>query len=89
MALILMLALAPQSRGQQPSASLSVSANEKPYLVEWVYKVKWGHADEFWQSSEIGGEDRQNRAARHLIAEARKQACQHDRYERVHTENPD
>src|SRR5712675_1000898 len=44
-----MLALVPQSRGQQPSASLSVSANEKPYLVEWVYKVKWGYADEFWQ----------------------------------------
>ncbi len=20
----------------------------KPYIVEWVYKVKWGHADEFF-----------------------------------------
>lgn len=20
-----------------------------PYIVEWVYKVKWGHQDEFWQ----------------------------------------
>jgi len=24
-------------------------APDKPYLVEWVYKVKWGHADEYWQ----------------------------------------
>lgn len=20
-----------------------------PYIVEWVYRVKWGHQDEFWQ----------------------------------------
>ena len=20
-----------------------------PYIVEWVYKVKWGYQDEFWQ----------------------------------------
>ena len=25
------------------------SASDKPYMVEWVYKVKWGYADEFWQ----------------------------------------
>ena len=49
MALILMLALVPRAPGQQPSASPSVSASDKPYLVEWVYKVKWGYADEFWQ----------------------------------------
>jgi hypothetical protein len=48
-ALILLLAGAPHARGQQTSASPSVSASNKPYLVEWVYKVKWGHADEFWQ----------------------------------------
>src|SRR5262249_36944678 len=36
-------------RAQQTAASPSVSATEKPYLFEWVYKVKWGHADEFWQ----------------------------------------
>jgi hypothetical protein len=23
-------------------------APEKPYLVEWVYKVKWGYSDEFF-----------------------------------------
>ena len=40
---------APQARGQQGGASPAVSATEKPYLVEWVYKVKWGYADEFWQ----------------------------------------
>ena len=36
-------------RAQQTAASPSVSATENPYLFEWVYKVKWGHADEFWQ----------------------------------------
>ena len=44
-----LIADAPRLRAQQTSASPSVSATEKPYLVEWVYKVKWGHADEFWQ----------------------------------------
>ena len=38
-----------QVRAQQTSASPSVSPGDKPYLVEWVYKVKWGYADEFWQ----------------------------------------
>ena len=44
-----LFALVPQVRAQQTAASPSVSATEKPYLFEWVYKVKWGHADEFWQ----------------------------------------
>jgi hypothetical protein len=48
-ALILLLADVPRTRSQQTSASPSLSASDKPYLVEWVYKVKWGHADEFWQ----------------------------------------
>jgi hypothetical protein len=48
-ALILLFAGATRTRGQQTSASPSLSAADKPYLVEWVYKVKWGHADEFWQ----------------------------------------
>ena len=47
--LLLLLAGVPLAGGQQPSASPSVSSSDKPYLVEWVYKVKWGHADEFWQ----------------------------------------
>jgi hypothetical protein len=30
-------------------AAQSVPATvDKPYLVEWVYRVKWGHADEFF-----------------------------------------
>jgi hypothetical protein len=48
-ALILLLAGASHARSQQTSASPSGSPSDKPYLVEWVYKVKWGHADEFWQ----------------------------------------
>ena len=48
-ALILLLAGVPHARGQQTPARPSISASDKPYLVEWVYKVKWGHADEFWQ----------------------------------------
>ena len=26
----------------------SVAAIEKPYIVEWVYRAKWGHKDEFF-----------------------------------------
>ena len=48
-ALILLLAGVPHTRSQQTSASPSLSEGDKHYLVEWVYKVKWGHADEFWQ----------------------------------------
>jgi hypothetical protein len=39
----------PEARGQQVAANPTASATEKPYFVEWVYKVKWGYADEFWQ----------------------------------------
>jgi hypothetical protein len=48
-ALVVLVASAEHLRGQQASVNQPVSATEKPYLVEWVYKVKWGHADEFWQ----------------------------------------
>ena len=37
------------ARAQQAGGSPAVALSEKPYLVEWVYKVKWGYADEFWQ----------------------------------------
>jgi hypothetical protein len=30
-------------------SSFAASPSEKPYLVEWVYKVKWGCPDEFWE----------------------------------------
>ena len=35
--------------GQQKPASdpTSSSATEQPFVVEYYYKVKWGHADEF------------------------------------------
>jgi hypothetical protein len=49
MALVIVLAGASRGRGQQAAARTTVSAGDKPYLVEWVYKVKWGYADEFWQ----------------------------------------
>lgn len=47
--LLILVAGVIQAQVQQPSVSPSTSATEKPYLVEWVYKVKWGYADEFWQ----------------------------------------
>ena len=25
------------------------NTSDKPYVVEWVYKVKWGHDEEYWQ----------------------------------------
>jgi hypothetical protein len=43
------LAGAPRARGRQAAANSGASSGDKPYLVEWVYKVKWGSADEFWQ----------------------------------------
>ena len=29
-------------------AQPATAVPDKPYIVEWVYKVKWGHADEFF-----------------------------------------
>jgi len=37
--LLLLGAFPPATRAQPPS----------PYIVEWVYKVKFGHTDEFWK----------------------------------------
>ncbi len=31
----------------QPSASQQQSASDKPYVIEYYYKAKWGHAEEF------------------------------------------
>jgi hypothetical protein len=31
----------------QASASQQQSANDKPYVIEYYYKAKWGHAEEF------------------------------------------
>jgi hypothetical protein len=49
MAIVTAFDSVPNARGQQATTSPSTSASDKPYLVEWVYKVKWGYADEFWQ----------------------------------------
>jgi hypothetical protein len=48
-ALLAMLAITPSAQGRQSAATSANAANDKPYLVEWVYRVKWGSADEFWQ----------------------------------------
>jgi len=42
------LLLTRATPAQQPAKDGDAST-EKPYVVEWVYKVKWGHADEYWQ----------------------------------------
>lgn len=42
------LILTPKMPAQGP-AQVGDAAADKPYVVEWVYKVKWGHADEYWQ----------------------------------------
>jgi hypothetical protein len=50
-AVVALIALAgvPQVLAQEASRKANAPASEKPYLVEWSYKVKWGHAEEFWQ----------------------------------------
>jgi hypothetical protein len=34
---------------QSTAASSAQTQTTQPYVVEWVYRVKWGHQDEFWQ----------------------------------------
>jgi hypothetical protein len=51
-AVAMLLALARPSvyaQGAQSNSPAATAALDKPYLVEWVYKVKWGNADEFWE----------------------------------------
>jgi len=49
-AVLIVAVTAPSFAQQAPSGSASAtSSTSKPYLVEWVYKVQWGHADEFWE----------------------------------------
>jgi integrase len=33
----------------QEAVRSSDAPPDKPYVVEWVYKIRWGHADEYWQ----------------------------------------
>jgi len=44
MTAVVAMSVLPVTRAAQPTPT----AAEKPYLVEWVYKVKWGHADDFF-----------------------------------------
>jgi hypothetical protein len=49
----LLLALGTLLFGTGPAITKAQSAQSQPstppYIVEWVYKVKFGHQDEFWQ----------------------------------------
>ena len=51
MALLVIACVPVHASGRQAksSAAVGASSDDKPYLVEWVYKVRWGHVDEFWQ----------------------------------------
>jgi hypothetical protein len=44
LAVIFLIALAPAST----SAQSADPTPAKPYLVEWVYRVQYGHQDEWW-----------------------------------------
>ena len=48
-AVVVAFVYASQARAQQGAVGAAASSVDKPYMVEWVYKVKWGGADEFWQ----------------------------------------
>jgi hypothetical protein len=48
-ALFVLAARVSPAHAQQSASGAAASSADKPYLVEWVYKVKWGYAEEFWQ----------------------------------------
>ncbi|MGA9025468.1 MAG: hypothetical protein WB440_05385 [Steroidobacteraceae bacterium] len=45
----LFLAAAVLGRAIPPAAAAAAADSLPPYQVEWVYRVKWGHDEEFWQ----------------------------------------
>ena len=47
-ATLLVTAMLLSSLDSAGAAQNAPAATDKPYLVEWVYRVKWGHADEFF-----------------------------------------
>jgi hypothetical protein len=47
-ATLLMIAVLLSSLDSAGAAQIAPTVTDKPYLVEWVYRVKWGHADEFF-----------------------------------------
>jgi len=43
------IVLVTMSYGFRTRTAAAQSPQSSPYVVEWVYKVKLGHEDEFWQ----------------------------------------
>jgi hypothetical protein len=41
------LALGPQGYAGPPQSGTAVETKNEPYVVEYYYKAKWGHAEEF------------------------------------------
>lgn len=44
-AALLAVAASASAAGERPSAQIL----SRPYIVEWVYRVKWGYADQFFE----------------------------------------
>ncbi len=47
LSLMALLALPIPSAVQAQASASAQSANDKPYVIEYYYKAKWGHAEEF------------------------------------------
>jgi len=49
LAVVFMAVLAsnPRAYAGRPQSGTTVEIKEEPYVVEYYYKAKWGHADEF------------------------------------------
>ncbi len=47
LSLMALLALPIPSAVQAQARASAQSANDKPYVIEYYYKAKWGHAEEF------------------------------------------
>lgn len=47
-AFALTASFAVQQRANAQAAPEVAAASEKPYIVEWVYRVKYGYKDEWW-----------------------------------------
>ena len=45
--LVLILLLSPLPLGNASQTNQAAGSNDKPYVIEYYYKAKWGHADEF------------------------------------------
>jgi len=44
--IILLMSNAPL-HAQQPTSPNAAAANDQPFIIEYYYKVKWGHQEEF------------------------------------------